>query len=1179
MIGTTLQGRYRLDAEIGRGGLGVVYRGHDTLLDRQVAVKVLSPAMLGVEARARLLREAQAVAKLHHPNIVAVHDAGESDGVPFIVMELVEGASLHERPPQAITEVVAVAEQICAALDHAHAHGIIHRDLKPENVVVTPDGVAKLMDFGLARSAASRITVEGTIAGTVFYMAPEQALGQAIDQRTDLYALGVMLYELAAGRLPFMAGDPLAIISQHVNAPVVPPSAYNAQIPAGLDSLIVRLMSKQAVDRPQTAVEVRQALAKVDGTPAPAKEVPLLERIGRGRLVARERELADMEAVWRRAAAGEGHVLLVSGEPGVGKTRLVRELMIRAQVGGGKALFGASYVESGAPYAPIADMIRQSMAGAGDLSLPDPVLSDLLTLAPDLCARYPSVPANPRLDPQFEQQRVFESVVAWCSTLAAQAPLMLVLDDVHWADSGALALVQHLARRTREQRVLIVGAYREVELDEARPWHQLLVDLNRERLSTRVKLGRLSREQTGDLLAAIFDDQIPDGFLDGIYRETEGNPFFVEEVCKALIEDGTLSFSDGHWRRGNIEDIHVPQSVRIALQMRVGKLPPQTQDTLRMAAILGRDFDFDTLAKASDLGDDALIAALEEAERAQLVVEKPVAKTGQVTLSFAHALTASTLRESVSGLRRQRLHRRAAAAVESTHPDAVEALAYHLHQAGDVERARAFYVRAGDRSLAIYAYREAEQSLRTALELGGEPGERAHVLSSLGEALFRQGRLEDAIASWREAIELYRTLADFDAVAQLYARLAYTAWNAGRTGEAVEISDEGMAALTGQAETPGLGALLHEAARAGYFGGRARESRPLVERALRIAEQTADAELTAQSLSTFGLILGVEGRYEEAIEVHKRAVRVAESAGLWMTAGRAYNNLGAALGDGLGNTRGALDCQRRATELARRARVPAAEAFNVSNEILLSCDLGELAHADEFLRLLQALVRSLVDPGQAALQLGFCQIVLRRVRGELEEAERLQGEALAFALRQGNAYHVAGTTISLAEQLIEKGDHAGAESLLLNMLGLAEQFGWGLLLRCYLCITCAHQGRSLDAGHWLDEARQKAGERLSPFDCCHLLRAGAARAVCEKSWAEAFAQLEDLSSELERLEHRPTQALILREWADGHLARKEAGDIERARELLQQALALYEQMGAQGYIALVRGRLDALSTL
>ncbi len=189
--------------------MGIVYRANDNLLQRKVAVKVLSTASLGSQGRARLLREAQAAAHLNHPNIINIYDAGDTDGLSYIVMELLDGDSLFDRRPETIEAILDVTRQICDALEHAHEHGIIHRDLKPENVIVTSQGVAKLTDFGLSRSIRSRISQEGVIVGTVYYLAPEQALRQDIDHRADLYALGVLIYELVTGRLPFTADDPL----------------------------------------------------------------------------------------------------------------------------------------------------------------------------------------------------------------------------------------------------------------------------------------------------------------------------------------------------------------------------------------------------------------------------------------------------------------------------------------------------------------------------------------------------------------------------------------------------------------------------------------------------------------------------------------------------------------------------------------------------------------------------------------------------------------------------------------------------------------------------------------------------------------------------------------------------------------------------------------------------------
>ncbi|MGB7295335.1 MAG: serine/threonine-protein kinase, partial [Candidatus Aminicenantales bacterium] len=265
MINTTLANRYRLDAELGRGGMGIVYRAHDTLLDRPVAVKVLSAADLGSEGRARLLREAQATARLNHPGIVAIYDAGEADQVPYIVMELVEGHSLREAGRLSLAEVLALVRQIAAALEQAHAGGIIHRDLKPENILITNrSGSAKLMDFGLAISqGAQRLTTEGTIVGTFSYLAPELIAGHDPSPQSDLYALGVMLYELLAARPPFSGATLMEVLSQHLQAPVVPPSTYNTGIPPALEALVVQLLAQQPADRPASAGAVMRALEQL----------------------------------------------------------------------------------------------------------------------------------------------------------------------------------------------------------------------------------------------------------------------------------------------------------------------------------------------------------------------------------------------------------------------------------------------------------------------------------------------------------------------------------------------------------------------------------------------------------------------------------------------------------------------------------------------------------------------------------------------------------------------------------------------------------------------------------------------------------------------------------------------------------------------------------------------------
>ena len=329
---------------------------------------------------------------------------------------------------------------------------------------------------------------------------------------------------------------------------------------------------------------------------------------------------------------------------------------------------------------------------AGELELSDLVLADLARLAPEIRERFPDLPENPPLGPQAEHQRLLESVASACAALIArgrqtgrgpaESPLLLVVEDIHWADGGTLAILRHLGRRSRTARLklLLVLTYRESMLDEARGLSELVLDFTRERLATHVKLGLFNRDQTAELLEVMFQQEIPPVFVDSVYTETEGNLFYIEEVCRTLIDEGGLYCSncgDACWVfPQDLTHTTIPQSVRLAVQARVGKLLPEAQDVLRLAAVIGREFDFDTLRRACDLDEERLIDALEAAQRAQLIAEVHAnggrgtpRSAARDTFVFAHNLTRATLRESVSGLRRRRLHRRVAEAIETLHPD------------------------------------------------------------------------------------------------------------------------------------------------------------------------------------------------------------------------------------------------------------------------------------------------------------------------------------------------------------------------------------------------------------------------------------------------------------------------------------------------------------------------------
>ncbi len=259
MIGKTIS-HYRIIEKLGEGGMGVVYKAEDLILERPVALKFLSPGTIGVEEdAARFLHEAKAAAALNHPNICTIYEIGEDAGQTFIAMECVEGENLRTRmrhAPLPLDEALTIAADIGRGLAAAHDKGIVHRDIKPANIVVTPERMVKIMDFGLARvGGGAQLTQVGTTVGTVAYMSPEQARGEEVDHRTDIWSLGVVLYEMLTGRRPFLGDRDMAVIYSILNTDHERPTTLRSDLPPELDDCMKKMLAKNRVDRYRNASE------------------------------------------------------------------------------------------------------------------------------------------------------------------------------------------------------------------------------------------------------------------------------------------------------------------------------------------------------------------------------------------------------------------------------------------------------------------------------------------------------------------------------------------------------------------------------------------------------------------------------------------------------------------------------------------------------------------------------------------------------------------------------------------------------------------------------------------------------------------------------------------------------------------------------------------------------------
>jgi eukaryotic-like serine/threonine-protein kinase len=433
-------GRYAVRAFLGEGAKKRVYLAHDTRLDRDVAFALIKTDGLDADGIVRVRREAQAMGRLgDHAHIVTIFDTGDEGGAPFIVSQYRAGGSVEDVLTKAEGHRIAperamkIAEQVCQALQHAHGRGIIHRDLKPGNVWLDNDGNAALGDFGLAIAIdRSRMTMQGMMVGTVAYMPPEQALGRTPDARSDLYALGAMLYEMVCGRPPFLGDDAVGVISQHINTPPVDPSWHTPECPKPLEALILRLLAKSPDERPATAEDVAQELRRIlDRStidtvhPSQPDTATDLRGLNWAFFVGRREEMDQLKEALEGALSGRGSLSMLVGEPGIGKTRLAEEFGVYAGLRGAQVLTGHCYEgESSLPYRPFVEAFRQYTRSRPDAELRGqlgPGAPEIATLVSEIRQRFPGLEEAAKLDPESERLRLFESVTEFLHKLELQA--------------------------------------------------------------------------------------------------------------------------------------------------------------------------------------------------------------------------------------------------------------------------------------------------------------------------------------------------------------------------------------------------------------------------------------------------------------------------------------------------------------------------------------------------------------------------------------------------------------------------------------------------------------------------------------------------------------------------------------------------------------------------------------
>lgn len=573
-------------------------------------------------------------------------------------------------------------------------------------------------------------------------------------------------------------------------------------------------------------------------------------------LIGRDEHLRLLHEAIARAARGGGGVVLVSGEAGIGKSRLIAEAARQASASIPTLRVGQGTCfepDRSLPFAPFLDLLQSWCLAP----LPDALVDDLrvfapdlIKLVPDLACIFPGSVAAPRLDPEQEQRRLFQALTHSFTRLATASPLLLVIEDVHWADDTSLALLLQLARRLADQPILLLISYCADEVGP--PLARLLAELDRHRLATEFALAPLASAEVAEMLRAIVAGQrsVTPGFLDRLYLVTDGNPFYVEEIIKSLFADEprAISAEQPIWDHGPLTALRVPRGVQDVIQRRLALVGPAAREVLARAAVVGQRFRFDTIQALTGLDESVLIRALRELIAAQLVVE-----LSEERFAFRHALTRQAIYANLLARERRALHREVADTLLRIGNDGgdlpIPELAYHAYAAGVWPQALDYARQAADRAAALCAPREAidhyARAIDAAEHLRGDDGQTvagAPPAALLAQLHTRRGRA-------------YETLGDFDYALGDYERALAIAERAGDREATWQILIQ-------------LGML--------WAGRDYARSAAQYERALALAREMGDPRLLGHSLNRIGNWQLNAGRPRDAVRLHREALAIFE---------------------------------------------------------------------------------------------------------------------------------------------------------------------------------------------------------------------------------------------------------------------------------------------------------------
>jgi predicted ATPase/KaiC/GvpD/RAD55 family RecA-like ATPase len=894
-----------------------------------------------------------------------------------------------------------------------------------------------------------------------------------------------------------------------------------------------------------------------------------------------------------RAVRGEGGVVFLYGEAGIGKTRLARELTAYANLLGMRVLSGrcpALFRMDGVPpYILWKEVVKDYLETCTPEQLYKVIGNypiEVSKLVPELKQMLRTIPESFPLSPENSRDRLFEAVSQFITNISKETPLLVILDDLQWTDESSLLLLHYQARGAYKDSLLLLGAYRDTDVDEKHPLIPVLTELNRERLLQSVQLKRMSFDDSSEMIKRILEqDDISREFCELIYERTRGNPFFVEEVIKSLKEEEVIYSEDNKWKIKEISKIEFPETVKSVIKKRISRLDDECQNILTLASFVGNDFTFEALCGVTEIEEDKLLELMEKLLKTGLVKEKVI--RGEDMYCFADVIVRDVVHEEVSHLRHKKLHNKVGYSLEKVYSKAIDEhlgeLAYHFLEGGEKDKSLDYFLKAGENAIKIYANTEAISYFQSALglleEKEGEYREKARVLETLGDIKRIVGEYDFCMKRWNGALLLWKQLDEKEKAAELHRKMAMTLWReVGNTEKAQENFEKALGILEVEPESIELAALYAARATMSYFTEDVTKTRSWAEKALELGKKLNAFEAMASAYIDLGLVFGATGERKKAVECMEKALKIALDNNYVDIAGRAYNNLAVQL-PAEENER-ILECFEKGLELAKKAGHIQGISWFEGQLATIYFGMGNSDKAIALVEEADALNRktgNLFNLSSSTLYLGAIYHVL----GEWNKSEQYLKESLNISLKINNTQQISNSYGFLGWGYHDRGEYVQAKEYFEKMSEIDEKTGakaYQISDYQWPAMNYIELGEIDKARTLLDDLHKFAHEKQNKQLIANEDATRAMMLRAEKKWNESIELFEKSLQEYEALGARRWNVYflaknILYEYARVYLERDQPGDREKADKLLNQALEIYQKLGAKKDIEKTEARM------